>query len=142
MTHSPPCSLVHGIFQARTLEWVAMPSSRGSSQPRDLCLMSPALAGGFFVTSATNKVSLGHSTPFHLPTVSACIHATSAEQPYGPHNQKHLLSHLWRRSLPVPDLHLLFSFKLYFSFTIVLISSTEFLKMYISSFMHLNIMHI
>ena len=24
-----------GIFQARTLEWVAMPSSRGSSQPRD-----------------------------------------------------------------------------------------------------------
>ena len=26
---------VHGIFQARILEWVAMPSSRGSSQPRD-----------------------------------------------------------------------------------------------------------
>ena len=31
-----------------------------------------------------------------------------------------------RKSLPVPDLHLLFSFKLYFSFTIVLISSTKF----------------
>ena len=28
-------SSVHGILQARTLEWVAMPSSRGSSQPRD-----------------------------------------------------------------------------------------------------------
>ena len=28
------CS-VHGILQARILEWVAMPSSRGSSQPRD-----------------------------------------------------------------------------------------------------------
>ena len=27
---------VHGILQARILEWVAMPSSRGSSQPRDL----------------------------------------------------------------------------------------------------------
>ena len=26
---------VHGILQARILEWVAMPSSRGSSQPRD-----------------------------------------------------------------------------------------------------------
>ena len=30
-----PDSSVHGIFQARILEWVAMPSSRGSSQPRD-----------------------------------------------------------------------------------------------------------
>ena len=26
---------VHGILQARILEWVAIPSSRGSSQPRD-----------------------------------------------------------------------------------------------------------
>ena len=32
---SPPGSSVHGIFQARILEWVAMPFSRGSSQPRD-----------------------------------------------------------------------------------------------------------
>ena len=32
---SPPCSFVHGIFQARTLEWAAISSSRGSSQPRD-----------------------------------------------------------------------------------------------------------
>ena len=31
----PPGSSVHGIFQARILEWVAMPSSRGSSRPRD-----------------------------------------------------------------------------------------------------------
>ena len=32
---SPPGSSVHGILQARILEWVAMPSSRGSSQSRD-----------------------------------------------------------------------------------------------------------
>ena len=32
---SPSGSFVHGILQARLLEWVAMPSSRGSSQPRD-----------------------------------------------------------------------------------------------------------
>ena len=32
---SPPGSSVHGILQARILEWVAMPSSKGSSQPRD-----------------------------------------------------------------------------------------------------------
>ena len=31
----PPGSSVHGILQARILEWVAMPSSRGSSWPRD-----------------------------------------------------------------------------------------------------------
>ena len=35
MDCSPPGSSVPGILQARTLEWVAMPSSRGSSQPRD-----------------------------------------------------------------------------------------------------------
>ena len=29
----PPGSSVHGVLQARILEWVAMPSSRGSSQP-------------------------------------------------------------------------------------------------------------
>ena len=31
----PLGSSVHGILQARILEWVALPSSRGSSQPRD-----------------------------------------------------------------------------------------------------------
>ena len=33
MDGSPPGSSVHGILQARILEWVAMPSSRGSSSP-------------------------------------------------------------------------------------------------------------
>ena len=32
---SPPGSSVHGILQARILEWVAIPFSRGSSLPRD-----------------------------------------------------------------------------------------------------------
>ena len=35
MYYSPPCSSVHEILQARILERVAMPSSRGSSRPRD-----------------------------------------------------------------------------------------------------------
>ena len=34
MDCSPPSSSLHGIFQARILEWVAIPYSRGSSQPR------------------------------------------------------------------------------------------------------------
>ena len=37
---SPPGSSVHGILQARILRWVATPSSRGSSQPRDQTLVS------------------------------------------------------------------------------------------------------
>ena len=55
MDCNPPGSSVHGILQARILELVAMPSSKGSSQPRDrICLLpSPALAGGFFTTRAT-----------------------------------------------------------------------------------------
>ena len=38
---------VHGILQERILEWVAMPSSRGSSDPgmEPTSFMSPALAG-------------------------------------------------------------------------------------------------
>ena len=35
MDCSPPGSSVHGILQTRILEWVVMPSSSGSSQPRD-----------------------------------------------------------------------------------------------------------
>ena len=35
MNCSPPGSSVHGILQKRILEWVAMPSSRGSSQSKD-----------------------------------------------------------------------------------------------------------
>ena len=47
-----PGSSVHGTSQARILEWVAIPSSRGSSRPRDRTRVSlPALAGKFFTTS-------------------------------------------------------------------------------------------
>ena len=35
MDCSPPGSSVHGVLQARVLEWVSMPSSRGSSLSRD-----------------------------------------------------------------------------------------------------------
>ena len=44
---SLPGSSVHGILQARILEWVAVLSSRGSSQPRDWSQVSH-IAGGFF----------------------------------------------------------------------------------------------
>ena len=50
MDCSPPGSSVYGIFQGRMLEWVALSSSRGSSQPRD-----PALAGRFTTTEPPEK---------------------------------------------------------------------------------------
>ena len=40
MDWSPPDSSIHGIFQARILEWDAISSSRGSSQPRDWIYIS------------------------------------------------------------------------------------------------------
>ena len=46
---SPPGSSVHGILQARILEWVAIPFSRGSSQPGDQTQVSH-IAGGFFTS--------------------------------------------------------------------------------------------
>ena len=51
MDFSLPGSSVHGILQARILEWVAMPFSRGSSQP------NPGLhiTGGFFTDWTTRK---------------------------------------------------------------------------------------
>ena len=50
MDCSPPGSSVHWILQVRTLEWVAMPSSRGSSWPRNQTPIScvSSIEGGFF----------------------------------------------------------------------------------------------
>ena len=45
----PMDCIVHGILQARTLEWVAVPFSRGSSQPRDQTQVSH-ISGGFFTS--------------------------------------------------------------------------------------------
>ena len=48
----PPGSSVHGILQARILEWVAISSSRGSSRLRDwACVSHISIAGKFFTTS-------------------------------------------------------------------------------------------
>ena len=47
MDCSLPGSSVHGIFQARILEWVAIPFSRRSSQPRNQTQVS-CVAGRFF----------------------------------------------------------------------------------------------
>ena len=54
MDCSPPGSSVHGILQLRTLEWVAVSSSRGSSQPKDQTWVS-CIAGGLFSVWVTRE---------------------------------------------------------------------------------------
>ena len=74
MDCSPPGSSVHGILQARILEWVAISFSRRSFQPKDRTQVS-CVAGGFFAIWATQEAPtqpnkkinvklthLGHST--------------------------------------------------------------------------------
>ena len=55
ISHDSTYMQSHGVLQARILEWVATPSSRGSSDPETepASLASPALEGGFFTTGAT-----------------------------------------------------------------------------------------
>ena len=46
---------VHGLLQARILEWVAIPVSGGSSQSRDRTQVS-LTAGGFFTSESQGKM--------------------------------------------------------------------------------------
>ena len=57
MDCSLPGSSVHGILQARILEWVATPFSRGSSWPRDQThvFCYSCIASGFFTTEPPDK---------------------------------------------------------------------------------------
>ena len=61
----PPGSSVHGIFQARILEWVAISSSGDLLNPwiEPTSLVSPALAGRFFITAPLGK-PLKHDDEF------------------------------------------------------------------------------
>ena len=60
MACSPPGSSVHGILQSRILEWVAISSSRGSSQPRDRTHI-------FYVSCIGSRRRQWHPTPVLLP---------------------------------------------------------------------------
>ena len=65
MDCSPPGSSVHGILQARILEWVAISVSRGSSHPRDQTQVS-CITGRFFTRWVTRwEQKLCHKTERH-----------------------------------------------------------------------------
>ena len=60
---NPVDCIVHGIFQARILEWVAFPFSRGPSEPKDRTQVSH-IAGGFFTSGARVRWTLIQSDVF------------------------------------------------------------------------------
>ena len=66
---SPPGSSVHGIFQVRLLEWVAMLSSRGSFWPRDRTCVSyiyPHWQAGSLPLAPPGKPQLFMFIPFYF----------------------------------------------------------------------------
>ena len=69
MDHSPPGFSVHGVFEARRLEWVAIFSSRGSSDPgiEPGSPASPPLAGRFFTLEPPGKLLSNDGGIEHLP---------------------------------------------------------------------------
>ena len=88
MDHSPPGSSVHGISQTRIPEWIAIPFSRRSYQPRDrtCILMSPILQEGsltlappgkpyfFYFNTSTTMEKLRLTSPEH--------HVNEQQNPY------------------------------------------------------------
>ena len=87
----PMDSTAHGILQARILEWVAFPFSRGASQPRYWTQVS-CIAGGCFTSWATREALLCQSFlckslwPEFSPTLSSYqgvkdTDVTSAKEP-------------------------------------------------------------
>ena len=76
---SPPGSTVHGILQARILEWVALPSSRGSFQPRDQTQVF-CIAGRFFTTELPGKTLVAQeSKKFFLEVFVLSIHEWASQ---------------------------------------------------------------
>ena len=69
--HGSMDCIVHGILQAKILEWVAFPFSRGSSQPRDRTQVSH-IAGSFFTSWATREAYLWMEGSMNVTFLRAC----------------------------------------------------------------------
>ena len=75
MDCSPPGSSVHGILQARILEWVAVPFSRGSFQPRNRT-QAFCIAGGFFTAWTTREAISKRdiTNPSGISNIISCLY--------------------------------------------------------------------
>ena len=78
MDHSPPDLSVHGTFQAKTLEWVAISFFRGSSQPRaQICISCVSCIAGRFFTAEPPGKHIPSLLLFSRPVMSNSL------QPHG-----------------------------------------------------------
>ena len=73
MDYSLPGSSVHGILQARILEWLAIPFSRGSSQSRDWSQVF-GIAGRFFIVWATWEAKDIYDISITYICVCVCVY--------------------------------------------------------------------
>ena len=73
MNCSLPGSSVHGIFQARILEWVAISFSSRSCLPRDRTHVS-CIAGGFFTTKLSGKLLYIYIYIYIYMCVCVCVY--------------------------------------------------------------------
>ena len=81
-----PGSSVHGIFQARVLEWVAISFSRGSSWPRDPARVSRVVGRCFTVSPWVGKIPWRRKwqpTPVLLPVKSHGRRSLVGYSPWG-----------------------------------------------------------
>ena len=84
MDCSLPGSSVHGILQARILEWLAIPFSRGSSQTRDWTQVS-RIAGRFYTVWATRETQNMKMEVLGIePRISCVLSLYSTTEPYPP----------------------------------------------------------
>ena len=75
MDCSPPGSSLHGILQARLLEWVAIAFSRGFSRPRDQTQVS-RIVGRYFNLWATREATKERQCQKMLKLLHNCTHLT------------------------------------------------------------------
>ena len=74
MNYSLPGSSVHGILQARTLDLVAIPFSRESSQPRDYWTQVSCIAGRFFNVWVTREALNTYIRMYICMYIYVCVY--------------------------------------------------------------------
>ena len=90
--YSPPGSSVHGILQARTLEWIAISFSRGSSPPRDWTRASCTGRQNLYTTEPPGKLKQSQ-----INSVSSLVNRDGRETLTSQSCHEHQMKGLYRK---------------------------------------------